>query len=172
MAEGAGLFNIDPAVLLLQVTGFVILYLLLRRFLFRPLLGLMEERQKEIAEGLEAGERARAQLARIDQERSEVLDGARDQGREQVRQLVREGEEARERILREAREEAQEIRQRGRETVELEREEAMLELRREVVDLALLAASRAVLGRLDEQGHRQVVDDFISRLERREGPGR
>ncbi len=172
MGEGAGLFNIDPAVLLLQVTGFVILYLLLRRYLFRPLLGVMEEREKEIAEGLETGERARAQLARIDQERREILDGARGQGREQVRQLVREGEEARERILREAREEAQEIRQRGRETVELEREEAMLELRREVVDLALLAASRAVLRRLDEQDHRQVVDDFISRLEQREGAGR
>ena len=48
MGEGAGLFNIDPAVLLLQVTGFVILYLLLRRYLFRPLLGVMEEREKEL----------------------------------------------------------------------------------------------------------------------------
>ncbi len=156
MEEGAGLFSIDPAVLLLQIVGFVILYLVLRRFLFRPLLGVMQQREKEIAEALDAGERAR------------VVGEAREQGREQVQELVLEGEEARERMLREAREEAQEVRRRAKETVELEREEAMIELRRDVVELALLAASRAVLGRLDEERHRQVIDEFISGLEQQE----
>lgn len=168
MAEGGSVLNIDPAVVLLQVVGFVILFLLLRRYLFRPLLGVMKERADDIARKLEEGERVRGQLARMDEERERVLGGAREQGREQVRQLVLEGEEARERILNEARGEAQEIRQRARETVELEREEAMIELRREVVDLALLAASRAVLGRLDEEKHRQVIDEFIAGLEQKE----
>ncbi len=168
MEEGAGLFSIDPAVLLLQIVGFVILYLVLRRFLFRPLLGVMQQREKEIAEALDAGERARVELARIDEERTRTLGEAREQGRERVRELVLEGEEARERMLREAREEAQEVRRRAKETVELEREEAMIELRRDVVELALLAASRAVLGRLDEERHRQVIDEFISGLEQQE----
>ena len=168
MGENAGPLSIDPAVLLLQIVGFAILYLVLRRFLFRPLLGVMEQREKEIAEALDAGERARGELARIDEERTRMLGEAREQGRERVRELVLEGEEARERILREAREEAQGIRQRARATVELEQEEAMIELRRDVVELALLAARRAVLGRLDEEKHRQVIDEFISGLEQQE----
>jgi F0F1-type ATP synthase membrane subunit b/b' len=44
----------------------------------------------------------------------------------------------------------------------------MMALRREVVDLALLAASRAVLGRLDEERHHQVIDEFIAGLEQQE----
>jgi F-type H+-transporting ATPase subunit b len=168
MAEGGSILNIDPAVVFLQVVGFVILFLLLRRYLFRPLLGVMKERENQIADALEAGEQARTKLAGIDEESERVLGEAREQGREQVRELVLEGEEARERILNEAREEAQEIRQRAKETVQLEREEAMIELRREVVDLALLAASRAVLGRLDEEKHRQVIDQFIAGLEQQE----
>jgi F-type H+-transporting ATPase subunit b len=168
MGEGAGPLSIDPAVLVLQIVGFVILFLLLRRYLFRPLLGVMEQREKDIAEGLEAGERARAELARLDEERESVLGKAREQGRELVRGLVVEGEEARERIVREAREEAGGIRQRARETVEFEREEAMIALRQEVVDLALLAASRAVLADLDEEKHRQAIDEFIGRLEQQE----
>ncbi|UCC68454.1 MAG: F0F1 ATP synthase subunit B [Armatimonadota bacterium] len=168
MGEEQSLLSIDPAILVLQIVAFGILYFLLRRYLFRPLLGLMAEREKEIAEALDAGERARGELARIDEERVSMLGEAREQGREQVRQLVLEGEEARERLLNEAREEAQEIRQRAKETVQLEREEAMIELRREVVDLALLAASRAVLGRLDEEKHRQVIDEFIAGLEQKE----
>jgi F-type H+-transporting ATPase subunit b len=82
-----------------------------------------------------------------------------------VRQAVQEAEEARDRIVQEARGEADDIRKRARESIELEREATLIELRQQVVDLALLAASRAVLGRLDEERHRQVVDDFISSLE-------
>lgn len=165
MAEGGSPLSIDPAVLLLQIVGFAILFLLLRRYLFGPLLEVIRQREREVEEGLEASKRAKEELAHIDEEKARVLAEAREQGREQVSSAVREGGEARERILREAREEAKGLRQRAREAVVLEREEAMIQLRREVVDLALLAASRAVVGRLDEKQHRAVVDDFISSLE-------
>jgi len=168
MGEGPSLISVDPAVLLLQIVGFVILFLLLRRFLFRPLLEIMAQREEEISHALDAGEKARRELARIDEERAQALAQAREEGRERVRQAVREAEEARERILRETREEAQQIRQRAREVVTLEREEAMLELRRQVVELALLAASRAVLSRLDEEKHRAAIDEFIAGLEQRQ----
>ena len=162
------MLSLDPAVLGLQIVAFIILFAVLRKYLFRPLLGVMAQREKEIAEGLEAGKRARAELAVMEQERERVVALAREEGRQQVRQAVQEGEKARDQIVREAREEAQQVRQRGKESVELEREEAMLQLRREVVDLALLAARRAVLIPLDEAKHRQAVDDFISSLEQRQ----
>lgn len=160
--------GIDPSVLVLQVIAFLILYWVLRRFLFAPVLAMMGRREAEIAEALDAGKRAEGELARIDEERARVLDEAREQGREQVRQAVREGEEARERILRETREEAHEVRQRARRAVDLEREEARLALRQQVAELALMAASKAVLRRLDEETHRQVVDDFIATLEQQQ----
>ena len=65
----------------------------------------------------------------------------------------------------EAREEAARIRTRGHETVEMERDQAMHEVRRNVVDLALLAASQAVLQRMDERSHRQAVEEFLANLE-------
>jgi F-type H+-transporting ATPase subunit b len=167
MSEGGSLLSLDPAVMGLQIIAFIILFAVLRKYLFRPLLEIMARREKEIADGLEAGERAKRELATIGQERDRMLASAREEGRQQVRQAVREGEEARERILAEAREEAQQIRQRARDSVELEREEAMLQLRREVVELALLAARQAVLTSLDEPRHRQAIDDFVASLERR-----
>ncbi len=88
--------------------------------------------------------------------------GQREEGRQQVRMAVQEGEQARDRIVKEARDEAQQIRQHAREVVELEREEAMLKLRNQMVDLALLAARKAVLSPLDEAKHRQAVDAFIT----------
>ncbi len=165
MGETGNPLAIDWVVLSIQVVGFVILFLLLRRYLFGPLMSVITQRQQEIAEGLEAGERARTELARIDQERAQALAEAREQGREQVRQAVREGEHARERIVTEAREEAQALRQRAQQAIALERDEAELALRQQVVDLALMAADKAVLRRLDTQTQKQVIDDFISSLE-------
>jgi F-type H+-transporting ATPase subunit b len=165
MAAAFETLGIDPKVILLQIIAFIILYLVLRRFLFRPLFAVMAERSQEIAEGLEAGERNKEALTRLEEERQRVLAGAREEGREQVRQAVKEADEARDRMVAEAREEAQQIRARGHEAVEREREQAALTLRQQVVDLAILAASRAVLQRLDERGHRRAVEDFISRLE-------
>jgi len=167
MGESGGLLSLDPAVIFLQIIAFIILFLLLRRFLFGPLMAVMEEREQEINEGLEAGDRARAELAQIDQERERVLVSAREEGRQLVRAAVKEGEEARDQIVGEAREEAQDLRRRGRASVDLERQEAMLQLRRDVVDLAFLAAQRAVLAPLDEESHRRAIDEFITQLEQR-----
>lgn len=166
MGESSNPLAIDTVVLGLQVVGFLILFLLLRRYLFRPVLGVIQERETEIASGLDAAAKARAELARLDEERARVLAEAREQGREQVRDAVKEGEEARERILTEARQELQELRERTRRALELEREQAEVELRRQVVDLALLAADKAVLRRLDGETQRKVIDDFLAELER------
>ena len=151
---------------LLNVIAFIILFFVLKRYLFGPLSAMMKLRAQEIAEGLEASRKHKEALAHAEEERERVLAEAREQGRERVRQAVKEGDETRERLLAEAREEAQRIRDRGRESVELEREQALLEVRRTVVDLALSAASRAVIQRLDEKAHRQAVEEFITSLER------
>jgi len=168
MGESGSMLSLDPAVLFLQIVAFIILFLVLRRYLFRPLLNVMQEREREIDDALQSGEKARAELERIDQERERVLEGARDEGRQQVRAAVQEGEQARNRIVSEARDEAQEIRRRAQETLDLERREAALQLRREVVELALLAAQKAVLTQLDEENHRRSIDDFIANLEQRQ----
>jgi F-type H+-transporting ATPase subunit b len=165
MEGSANLLAIDPAVLALQIAAFAILFLLLRRYLFSPLLRVIAIREREIAEALDAGERARQGLAQIEEERGKTLAQAREEGRELVRQSVREAEEQRARIVAEARQESQAARQRGQQAIELAQQAAELELRQQVVDLALLAASRSVLGRLDAEAHRQAVDDFIASLE-------
>ena len=165
MGESGSVLSLDPAVLFLQIVAFIILFLVLRRYLFGPLLNVIQERESEIDEALDAGEKARSELEHIDQEREQMFEGAREEGRQQVRAAVQEGEQARNRIVGEAREEAHEIRRRARETVDLERREAALQLRREVVDLALLAAQKAVLTQLDDDKHRRAIDDFIANLE-------
>ncbi len=167
MGESGDPLAIDMTVLVLQVVAFGLLYLVLKRYLFQPLMKIIAQREEEIARALDDGERAREELARIEEEREKALAEAREEGRELVRQAVQEGEEARQRILAEARQEARDLRRRAQAAIEMDRQAAALELRRQMVEVALLAARKAVLGRLDPEIHRQAVDDFITGLEQK-----
>jgi F-type H+-transporting ATPase subunit b len=166
MAEALAALGFNFRVFVLNVIAFVILFLVLRRYLFRPLRTMMRLRAQEIAAGLDAAQKSKTALTHVEEERDRLLAEAREQSRARVRQAVREADETRERLLAEAREEAQHIRTRGHEVVAMERDQAILEVRRTVVDLALLAASQAVLQRMDERSHRQAVEEFLAGLER------
>jgi F-type H+-transporting ATPase subunit b len=74
--------------------------------------------------------------------------------------------EERDRLLDDTRAHAEALLVRARESIEEERNRALTEVRGEVTDLALLAAGRALADGVSTETHRQVIDDFISGLEK------
>jgi len=160
--EGLG---IDPEILLLQAVGFIILYLLLRRFLFGPIQNILEQRRAEVESALDrsAEEVQRAEALRAEYEIH--LARIRDEARQRMQEAVREGQEAGEAILAEARTQAEGTLDRARAQIDLETRQAMQELRHQVVDLAIEAARKAVHETLDEERHRQIVDRVIGDIE-------
>ena len=158
--------TIDLRVVGLQVIGFLILLWLLRRYLFGPVQKMLGQREEEVASSLRAAEEARAARDQLQSEREKLLAEAREEGRQMVQAAVQEARTVGEQIQAEARAEARRLLERARGQIELEQEQALLALREEVADLAIRAASQAILVKLDESTQRKVVDDFISSLER------
>jgi len=165
MKELLDSLGIEGPVILLQIIGFGILYFLLRRFLFGPIGGMLHTRQQEVEAGLKAAEEARAEAARLTQDREQILAQAREEGRGLVRKAVQEAQATRERLLTEAQQEREAMLEKGRALIDLERRQAILELREEVSELALRAAARAIREAMDEAAHRQAIEAFISSLE-------
>lgn len=157
--------GIDPQILLLQAVGFIILYLLLRRFLFGPIQTILDQRRTEVESALD---RSAQELQRADALRGEYethLARIGDEARERMQKAVREGQEAGEALLAEARTQADGTLDRARAQIDLETRQAMQELRQHVVDLAIQAARKAVHETLDEEQHRRVVDRAIGDIE-------
>jgi F-type H+-transporting ATPase subunit b len=141
--------------------NFLVLIFLLSRFLYRPIVGMLDERTRRIQESLDAAERARAEVAQADRERDELLAAAR----REIQEMMTTAQQVAERVQSDARasanQEAQRIVESARQEAEAERAQAMAELRREVAALAVMAAERIIKKDLDEQSHRQLVDDFL-----------
>ena len=151
--------------LLVQAVTFLVLFLLLRRFLFGPVRSILAARAEEVKGKLDAAEKARSDADLHAAELHERLKHIREEARAEVEAAQHEGRAAAARILEQAQQQAAEFMQRAKEQLEHERRAAAMELRQQVVDLAVLAASRALREALDEQAQRRAVDRFLSELE-------
>jgi len=144
-----------------HLINFVVLIALLTYFLYRPVTTMLEERTRRIQESLAAADRARADVAQADREREELLASAR----REIQEMMTTAQQVAERVQSEARttaqQEAQRIVETARQEAEAERAQAMAELRREVASLAVIAAERVINRSLDDQAHRQLVEEFL-----------
>jgi F-type H+-transporting ATPase subunit b len=159
--------GVNGLAILLHAINFLILLFLLQRFLYKPVMTMLDQRAATIRESVEAAERARQESARADQERLEALREARRQAEEIVTRAQQEADRIRSERLTQAQDEAQRIISRAQEEATAERQQVMQELRAQVADLAVLAAGRVINRNLDAQAHRALVEEFLA-----EGDGR
>ncbi|MGE3271667.1 MAG: F0F1 ATP synthase subunit B [Chloroflexota bacterium] len=153
--------GIDGPAFLWHTLNFAVLIFLLTKFLYKPVVGMLDERARRIEESLAAAERAQADVARADREREELLTTTR----REIQEMMTTAQQVADRIQSDARTsaqaEAQRIVETARQEAEAERAQAMAELRREVASLAVMAAERVISRSLDDQAHRQLVDEFL-----------
>jgi F-type H+-transporting ATPase subunit b len=164
--------GVNGFAILLHAINFLVLLFLLQRFLYKPVMTMLDQRAATIRESVEAAERARQESARADQERLEALREARRQAEEIVTRAQQEADRIRSERLAQTQEEAQRIIARAQEEATAERQQAMQELRAQVADLAVLAAGRVINRNLDPQAHRAPVEEFLAEGDGPSGDGR
>ncbi len=156
--------GINPQVIASQIIGFLLLWWLLARFLFRPVMGLLQAREQDIKNTYDAAdaERAKAEEFRADYEKR--IQGIEAEARARIQAAVREAETAKDQIMSDARNRSDDILRRGQEQLDREREKTLAQLREEVVDISLGAAAKVIGESLDDQKHRALISDFVNKI--------
>ena len=157
--------GISPNLLITQIVNFVILLVLLRLLLYKPILNMLASRKQKIQESLEYAERVKRDAADQQKEFDRKLEEARREAQAAAASAAQVGEKEREVILAQAREEARQMIEQAKGQIEYERKQMMSDLREQVVRLSLLAAQRVVSQSLDDQAHRQLVSDFLAQTD-------
>jgi len=159
--EGLG---INLGYLISQIVNFVLLLIILRQFLYKPIVGMLDRRSEKIRTDLQEAEEARSKAEAARQEYESQLEQARDERRSIVAQATEQAEKMKEDVLAEARTEAQEMVTKTQEEMEVLRRQALVGAQDQIVDLALTAAGRVVGESLDEKAHRRLIQEFIAEL--------
>jgi F-type H+-transporting ATPase subunit b len=171
-AGGGGLLSVDATLLWATVVVFVLFAWVLGKFAWGPLLKIVDEREKTIREQVDSAQLSAAEAKDLLAQHQELLRGAGREREEVLQRAVKDAEQIRADLLAKARADADLAVLRAREQIQREKDQAIAELRAQVADIAVEAASRIVKSSLTEQAQRKLVDDYIKELPRAQGQGR
>jgi len=156
--EGIG---INLPLLVAFVINFVILFGLLSIVLYKPVLKMLDERQAKIKESLEQAEQIKEEVARSDEQIKANLKTAHKEGQALIAQAAQIGERLTEEAKEKARQEAGSLIAKAHAEIGRERDKAIDELRKEFVDIAILAAETMINETLDREKHRKLIDEVL-----------
>lgn len=149
--------------LLAQIVNFLVIMALLRMFLYRPILNMLEQRREKIRESLSAAEKARAEAANRSRENEEIIAQARRQAQEIIRQAEERARQREQQVVAEASASVDQMRTKAQSEIEYERQQAMAALRGEVAQLSLAIARKTIGASLvNEQAHARIVEEVLA----------
>lgn len=146
--------------LLWHTVNFLVLVYLLTRFLYRPVVRLLDERADRIKESMDRAAAVQAELANAGEEARRQLETVRRESQAIIEQAGQVGERVKEQARQEAQAEADKIVARARAQMEQERQATVSELRREMADLVVEAAGKVIGQSMDDGVRRRLVDEF------------
>lgn len=152
------------ATVFMQMFHFLLMLVILRLFVYRPLMNIIEERQQYIASEIEQAESQKTQAAEFKAEMEANLQKARDEAKAIIDRATKTSEEQAQEILEQARADAQRLKEEAMADIQREKEKAVAQLRNEVASLAVLVASKVVKEGLTIDEHHNLVQDAIKEV--------
>ena len=162
---GPGEFlNINFFTALFTLINTVALFLVLKKFLWGPVMKMIEDRQKEIDDMYVDADGAKKRAQQAQAEYEQKLAEARQTGERIVKEATARGQIRQEEILRAANEEADAVRKKAEADIAREKKKAINDAKTEIADIALEIAGKVVGRSLSEQDQKDLVNGFIEQL--------
>ena len=139
--------------LVLTIINLIVLYLILRKFLFRPVMDIMEKREKMIADGISHANEEQDKAHALKKQYEDALNGAKEESTKMIEQAKLDAKQEYNQILNEANE--------ARESLNQEREQAFDDMKAQVAGLAMDAAKKILLENADNISGVNAYDQFL-----------
>lgn len=150
--------------IVISLANLVILFLILKRFLFEPVKKIVADRQNEIDTQYRKAERAKREADEIKADWEGKIATAEARADEIINEAVERADRRNEVMLYESREKADQIIRKGKAEVERDRREARETIKKEIVDVSQ-AISEQIIGReINMDDHRDLIDSAIDRI--------
>lgn len=154
--------NIQPGAIAINLIGFLLLLLVANKLVFKPIGTVLTERQADISSTYDQIDADKRQMEALRDDYEKRLSGIEAEAREKIQSAIREAQAARDQIITEATGRSRELVTRAEREAEQERQEAMVTLKKQIVEIALGATAKIIGDGLDETRQRQLIDNFIS----------
>jgi len=147
--------------IVISLLNLLVMFLILKKFLFKPVQKVLADRQNEVDEVYSAAEADREAASTMKSEYEQHLATAREEADDIVRSATQAAQRRSDAIVEEANAQATHVKQRAEQEIELERRQMLADVRSEISDMAVAIASKVVERELNADDHASLVDEFI-----------
>lgn len=152
----------DIGLLVWTTISFAILYLILKKFAWRPILDAVSEREQSIKDALDAANKAKEEVENLKADNEKILNEARAE----KEAMLKEAREIKSKLITKAEEEAKDKSKKmvdaAKTAIENEKNSAMSELRKTVVELSVGIAEKVISKELDDKNKQlKIIEDIL-----------
>ncbi len=159
-----GQFGIDIKLLSIQIFNFIILLVILQRLLYKPLIKILEDRRKNIEEGMKKLENIEKKSKELKDKTEDDLMEARKKSQEIIARAERQASETRKNAQEDAHEQANEIISQAKKSIALEKESLINSVQKEIVQLVVGVSSK-VLGHEIKNSQEEFISTEIKKTQ-------
>jgi F-type H+-transporting ATPase subunit b len=156
--------GISLPLLLAFVINFIILLALLGKFLYKPVLKMLDERAQKVKESMEWAESIKRDYEQTKVEVQKQIERGRQEAQAIIAQAVQTGEALKEEARKEASGQAKAIVEKARLQLEAERDKMVEDLRKEFVSLLILASEKVIRQTLDKEKQSRLIEETLAQI--------
>jgi F-type H+-transporting ATPase subunit b len=158
---GFASLGVNLPLLVVFIINFIVLFVLLRLFLYKPVMKMLDERAKRTKDAMELAEAIKKEFEQAKTEVQKQIEKGRLEAQTIITQAMQVGERLKEESRQEATKQAQAIVDRTRSELETERDKIVGDLRREFVDISISAAEKVIKETLNKEKHRKLIEETL-----------
>ena len=153
--------NIDPILILVNILGFVALLWVANKLIFVPIGRVLDDRKHEVDSTYDKLDADQREMRALKEDYEARLSAIEAEAREKIQGAIKEAQAARDQIIADANTRSRDLVVRAEQEAEREREQAMIAMRAQIVDLTLSATQKLIGDGLDTARQKKLIDDFI-----------
>ena len=163
-APPPNLLSLNGGLMFWTLVVFLLLFAILGKLVFPKITAAVEAREKALEEAIEGAKRDREAAAKALAEQQQQIEAARNEAQRIIAEARQVGDKVRAQMVEETQGQQQQMLERARREIDAEKQNAIAEMRREAIELAIAGASKVIEKNLDEQSNRKIVESFLSSI--------
>ena len=159
-----GTFGIRGDLFAAQLVNFLLVLVVLWRFVYKPILAILDKREVAIAKSMKDVEEISARMKASEAERDAMLVAVHKESQAIIEGAMRETDVRKNEMIEAAKREVERVIAKGKEQLAAEREASLMALRKDVVDIAVRAAAKIVTEGLTEKKSQSLAEEVVRKM--------
>ena len=158
------LVKLDPGLFIWTIITFLVLFTVLAKYAWKPLIKLLDDRENMIRSSLDDAEKAKLELERLNQESAAITAKARSEAQSILADSKSAAEKVKEDTIAKAKEQAIKIRDDAKKQIQVEKDKAITEIKQEVVSLTLSVAEKLINKNLNNADNKSLIEESLKKV--------